>query len=336
MVHALAAPSAALRVSAVASRGGSSARHLAGNLDARRVAPDALPAGADLLVVATPPDSHELFVAQGLAAGARVLVEKPLTTTLAAADRIVDQAMRSGPHAVLVAENLLHSPFWAAASATSRGLGPPSHLSARTAQPPPAWGHFLGPLTSGGVLFDLGPHPLALVLELAASPARAVNAELASNRPDGADDWARVTIRFASGLSAQVEVSWRGASGQRAASDDGDDAEWSLQAAWPDSVVRLEFSPEPLLEVNGEPVPVALPRRSVAPVDPRLESLGYVEQLVDLAREEPRSSQSVEAARDVLEVICAAYASAGRDGSEVPLPFEGDRSLTPLQHWRGA
>src|SRR4051794_27368919 len=87
VVHALAAQAAGWKVRAVASAGGTSARHLAGELDARKVSPEALPDGADVLIVATPPASHVPLVLQGLAAGATVLVEKPLATTLAGADR---------------------------------------------------------------------------------------------------------------------------------------------------------------------------------------------------------------------------------------------------------
>ena len=46
-------------------------------------------------------------------------------------------------------------------------------------------------------------------------------------------------------------------------------------------------------------------------------------------------AMSSDAARDVLEVICAAYASAGDGGTEVPVPFAGDRTLTPMHLWRG-
>ena len=37
----------------------------------------------------------------------------------------------------------------------------------------------------------------------------------------------------------------------------------------------------------------------------------------------------------VLDVGCAAYASAGAGGTEVPLPFSGRRDRTPLELWRG-
>lgn len=330
VVHALAAPEAGCRVTAVASAGGSSARHLAGQLDeqgrhpVRNVAVEQLPAGADLLVVATPPDSHSELVLVGLAAGADVLVEKPLTTTLAEADRLVEAASAPGAPLLRCAENLLHAPAWTAAVAHRRGMGTLGHLSAATRGTPPSWGHFERPLTAGGVLFDLGPHPLALVMELAAERVVGVSATLSSTRADGADDDASVSLRFTSGLVASVDVSWT-----------ADEPEWSVQAASDDSVVRLELYPEVTLEVNGEAV--GIPSRYPGAADVRLERMGYIDQLRSIAAEATgtpvASGQGPEAARDVLEVICAAYASAGAGGAEVPVPFTGDRTRTPMQLW---
>lgn len=326
VLHAVTAQQAGMKVTAVASRGGTNARHLAGQFDARRVSVDALPAGADVLVVATPPDTHEKYVLQGISAGASVLVEKPLTTTLASADRMVAAVEGPGAPRVIVAENLLSSPYWRAALAHRSSTGSLSHLSAVVVQPPPDWGHFLEPLTAGGVLFDLGPHPISLVLGTAMEDVVAVSAELSSRRADGADDQASVQIRFTSGLVATIELSWN-----------SPDTQWSVQAASDDMVVRLEFSPETLVELNGEPVTVAI---SGAGADPRLETMGYLDQLLSIdpiaTVPEPGSGQSVRQARDVLEVICAAYASAGRNGAEVPLPFDGARDLTPMQLWHQA
>lgn len=320
VLHALAARAAGLRVHAVASAGGTSARHLAGQLDGRRCRPGELPAGAEILIVATPPGSHLALALQGIASGARVLIEKPVTTTLSEADRLVAAAHAPGAPRVRVAENLLHSPLWRAAAAHRPGMGTLGHLSLRIVQPPPEWGHFRQPLTAGGVLFVLGPHPVALALELAGEAPTAVAATLGSSRPDGADDHAEVRIRFGSGLVAEMVVSWR-----------GEDAHWGIQAASDTGVLRLELVPEAVLEIDGEEVPVA--GRFAVP-DPRIESMGYVDQLVDLVGEDPTAGQSVEAARDVLEVICAAYASAGSGGAEVTLPFGGDRDRVPLELWR--
>ena len=322
VVHALAAQAAGMRVRSVASAGGTSARHLAGGLDARRCRPEDLPDGADVLVVATPPASHLELTLRGIAGGASVLVEKPLAPTLDAADRLVDAAARAEADGLRVrcAENLLHSPGWRAATERRHALGTLSHLSLRTVQPAPDWGHFQQPLDAGGVLFDLGPHPVAIALGLADEEPVAVAAQLSTDRDDGADDHAEVRLRFASGLVATLLVSWR-----------GDEVVWDAQAASDGGVLRLELLPEVLLEANGEPVPLPS-RHEVA--DPRIEQLGYVDQLLDLVGDD-EAGQRPAAARTVLEVICAGYASAGRGGAEVSLPFTGERTATPLQLWRG-
>jgi len=322
IVHALAAEAAGIRVRSVASAGGRSARHLAGELDARRARPEDLPDGADLLVVATPPASHLELALQGLHAGASVLVEKPLTPTLAEGDRLVEAVESAGAgDRVRCAENLLHSPAWLAAIERRAPLGTLTHLSLRAVQPAPEWGHFQQPLTAGGVLFDLGPHPVAIALELAGEEPVGVAAELTSTRADGADDRAELRLRFASGLVATLAVSWR-----------AEDTVWDAQAASDTGVLRMELLPEVLVEADGEPVEV--PSRHRVP-DPRLEQLGYVDQLLDMVSGAPVHAQRVEAARRVLEVICAAYASAGAGGTEVALPFEGDRDATPMRLWRG-
>lgn len=296
-----------------------------------------------MMVIATPPETHQRLFTQGVSAGSAVLVEKPLTTTLAAADEMVAVAEGPSAPATMVAENLLSSPYWRTALACRRRTGVLAHLSAHVVQPPPNWGHFLDPLQSGGVLFDLGPHPIALVSELADETAVAVSAELSSRRDDGADDDATMTIRFASGLRAVIELSWTAS-----------EPHWSLQAASPDTVVRLELVPEAHVEVNGDPVAVP---QIYDVVDQRLETMGYVDQLRSLASlassgahavrdatggadlimdagDVAALGQSVRQARDVLELICAAYASAGRGGEEVAIPFDGDRTLTPMQLWR--
>lgn len=320
VVHALAARNTGLKVTAVASAGGRSARHLAGEVDARRVRSEDLPAGADVLVVATPPDTHVDLALRGLRAGASVLVEKPLAPTLAEADRLVEAAAALPPgQRIRCAENLLHAPVLRSALERRADLGRLDHLSLRAVQPAPDWGHFTRPLTTGGVLFDLGPHPLAVALALAAEEPVAVAASLESTRSDGADDHAEVRLRFGSGLVATCEVSWR-----------DEQVCWDAQASSDAGVLRLELLPEVLLEANGEPVD--LPARHRVD-DPRLEQLGYADQLADLVAGDD-TGQTVVEARTILEIICSAYASAGRNGNEVPVPFTGDRSATPLQLWR--
>jgi hypothetical protein len=98
--------------------------------------------------------------------------------------------------------------------------------------------------------------------------------------------------------------------------------------------VRAELLPVPLLEHDGSPV--ALPP-TVGDV-PIIETSGYLAQLLALANDVAHDEVPVMSAsfgRYVLDVVCAAYRSAGRDGAVERLPFDGPRDRTPLQLWRG-
>ena len=301
--------------------GGRSARHLAGELDARPVRAEELPGGADLLIVATPPEHHADAGAPGHPRRRRVLVEKPLATTLADADSLVDAAEAAGSGGPLRGEPAPR-PGLDRADASTGGCRRPSptcrsgHVSHRPTGDTSPLRSTRAACCSTSALTQWPWRSGSLTDE-----AVAVSAELSSTRDDGADDDATVRLRFASGLIATIIVSWT-----------SPEVAWDLQAAAPDGVLRLEVLPEVLLEHDGEPVAVA-DRHDVA--DPRLEHLGYVDQLIDLWIRRADRPGAFAAARHVLEVICAAYASAAQGGSEVALPFDRDRSLTPMQHWRG-
>jgi hypothetical protein len=91
--------------------------------------------------------------------------------------------------------------------------------------------------------------------------------------------------------------------------------------------------PYPSLEMNGDQVSSQL-SAATSPI----EFLGYLAQMRDLigygSRRE-RLAMGAAFGRFVLEVVCAAYRSAGCGGTSVDLPFSGDRDRTPQQHWRG-
>lgn len=313
-----------LTVTAVASRDPSRAAKSAEHLGARACTYGELPAGADGVVVCTPPALHAEHTLRAVRAGAGALVEKPLCTTLADADALVAAADAGGR--IAYAENLVHAPIMRLALEHAAQLGTIDVLEVRAIQTRPTWGDFLTEEWGGGVLFDLGVHPLAVALLLAA-PARPVEVratlEGASDHP--VDEHAEVHVAFDSGLIARIVASWRG----------GDAPTWDAQASSPEGVVRLELLPEPVLERNG--VEVRLPGVPEG-VAPQLEQLGYLPQMesfaVDLAQ--GRAPQIGAAfGRSVLDVVCGAYASAGAGAAWVELPFTGPRDRTPLQLWRG-
>ncbi|MFP5577466.1 MAG: Gfo/Idh/MocA family oxidoreductase [Acidimicrobiia bacterium] len=314
------------RVVAVASRTEASAAQRAAETGGRVVSYDDLPAGADLVIVATPPARHAADALRAMAAGAGVVVEKPLCTTLADADRLVRVVEAGG--VLTYAENLLFSDATGTALSEIAQLGALSHLSARALQPRPTWGDFTERHWGGGVLFDLGVHPLALVLRAARSNPVSVSATFEASPDIEVEDHAQVRIGFASGLVADVEVSWRART-----------PVWDLQAASDTGVVRFELLPEVGLERNGEPVglPPLPVRDGDDPPPPQLDRFGYVEQLRD-AEASWRAGRSsavsdVHLGRDVLEVVCAA-SEAARTGADVALPWSGPRDRMPIELWR--
>jgi len=314
------------RVVAVASRTAEAAAARAAETGGEVVAYEQLPAGADIVVVATPPARHAVDALRAMAAGAAVVVEKPLCATLADADRLVRVVEAGG--VLTYAENLLFSDATATALSEVATLGPLRHLTARALQPRPTWGDFTRRHWGGGALFDLGVHPLALVVRAAGGPPVAVRARFGTSPDIEVEDHAAVELRFASGLVAEVEVSWRSAT-----------PVWDLQAASDTGVARFELLPELTLERDGEPVALPPPPGDDddTALPPQLHQLGYVEQLRDAeaAWRAGRSStvSDVHLGRDLLEIVCAAAASA-RTGEEVALPFAGPRDQPPVALWR--
>lgn len=317
VVHAMAAAGVKAEIVAVASRTSERATERAAQFGAQVVAFEDLPAGADAVVVCTPPDRHAADALQALGAGAVVLVEKPLATTLAEADAIVEAGGQ-----VVYAENLAFSPLVVATNELVRGIGAPTFIEIRQLSPRPSWGEFLDPARGGGVLFDLGSHAVALALLLAGADGPvAVEAKLSHSADIEVDDAAEVFITFASGMRARIETNWT-----------NPHAVWDIQVSSDSGVVRTELMPQPGIEHNGEPVALA-PLGGA--VDPNLEQLGYVDQMLTLRDVVGGAPSPIDArfGRRVLDVLSAAYSAANTPGASVPLPFAGPRNRTPHQLW---
>jgi myo-inositol 2-dehydrogenase/D-chiro-inositol 1-dehydrogenase len=313
-----------LRISAVASRDPARAAEAARRVGAVACRYDELPAGAHGVVVCTPPAQHAEHVLAAVGAGVGVLVEKPLCTTLDDADRLV--AAADDGALIAYAENLAHAPVVRLALAHAAQLDGIDVIDVRAIQARPTWGDFFTEGWGGGVLFDLGPHPLAIALLLAA-PARPVEvrARLEGATDHPVDEHAELTIQFDTGAQARVVASWRGT----------DNPVWDAQASSPDGVVRLELLPHVTLERNG--ADVRLPDVPDG-IPAALLEMGYLGQLEAFAQDlDERRAPELGAAfgRSILDLTCAAYASAAQGGEWVALPFGGPRNLTPLQLWRG-
>ena len=78
----------------------------------------------DLVVIATYSDSHADYAVAAMQAGAHVFVEKPLATSVADAQRVVDCARGTG-RKLVVGYILRHHPSWVRLIEEARGLGGP-------------------------------------------------------------------------------------------------------------------------------------------------------------------------------------------------------------------
>lgn len=318
VAHAISVDAIGSRITSVASRTSRHAEERAQQVGARPVTFDALPAGADAVIVCTPPDAHTELALRAIDAGAAVLIEKPLATTLADADAIVASGGR-----ILYGENLVHSPVVLQVQALARTIGRPTYLELRFLSPRPTWGSFLDPARGGGVLFDLGCHPIALALLLLGDDHPvSVRASLSSSPGIEVDDRAELWLTTSSGATVRIETDWCST-----------DMIWDVQVSSDTGVVRADLGLEPSIEHDGEPVDLAPTRFAV---EPYFERLGFVAQMQGLERLVAGDASAVDASfgRWVLDIECAAYASAGT-GESVALPFTGRRDLRPIDLWRG-
>jgi len=116
------------------------------------------------VIIATPPRSHLELAAQALAAGKPVLLEKPMTGTVAEARRLAAQATAPGAPPLMVAQTLRWNPVLQRARALWAELGP-VHLIrlAQRLQPTTlAWQRELTETVGGSVLLT-GVHLFDLV-----------------------------------------------------------------------------------------------------------------------------------------------------------------------------
>ena len=263
-VHGLAAKQLELPITRVASRHREKAKEMAARMGAIACSYEDLPAGADVVVVCSAPQCHAGHALHAIEAGAAVVIEKPLCTTLADADAAGRRP--SAPERASAMRRTSPTPrSCSSSSAAIADMGELQHLEVRTVQSRPTWGEFLTEEWGGGALFDLGVHPIAIAMLATGSKVVSVSATLDGADDHPTDEHAEVTLTFDGGFAATVVSSWRG----------GEVPEWSVQAASKTGVTRAELLPTLLLEHNGDEIPIIPVTGSI----PQLEQYGYVGQL---------------------------------------------------------
>ena len=158
----------------------------------------ALPS-VELVVVATPNDSHVPIATMALGAGKHVVVEKPFAPTLDEARALAVLARRTQRVLAVFQNRRWDGDFLAVTDLLARGvLGHVAHFESHFDRYRPIvqdrWRERAG--AGSGLWCDLGPHLVDQALQLFGLPDR-VTASLAAQR-EGAqsDDWAHVILEY--------------------------------------------------------------------------------------------------------------------------------------------
>jgi predicted dehydrogenase len=154
---------------------------------------------ADLVVIASPNDSHVPLARAALQAGRNVVVDKPLALSLADARELAALAKAGGRLLSVFQNRRWDSDFLAVEQAVRDGLvGELMHLESRIERYRPEvrdrWREAAGP--GSGVLWDLAPHLVDQAMQLLGLPDT-VYADVAAQRGGArADDWAHLVLAF--------------------------------------------------------------------------------------------------------------------------------------------
>jgi predicted dehydrogenase len=156
----------------------------------------------DAVVLATPVPTHADLATRVLDAGKHCFVEKPLAQSVADAERAVAAAERSGK--ILMVGHLLQ---YHPGVAKLKELVEEGHLGEA---------HYiygnrlnLGQLRADeNALWSLGAHDVSVVLHLAGEEPFEVSARGESYMREGVEDVVFAFMRFPSGLSAHLHLSW--------------------------------------------------------------------------------------------------------------------------------
>lgn len=153
------------------------------------------------VLVATPPATHFELVSKALAAGKNVLVEKPLARTTAEAVELVRMSEELGL-VLMPGHTFLYSPPVNKVRELIREdvIGETYFVTSSRMN--------LGKYQHDGVICDLAPHDLSILLYWLDEPVVQVSATGCSVFDADVPETAFLTLTFASGTAANIQVSW--------------------------------------------------------------------------------------------------------------------------------
>lgn len=252
----------------------------------------------DGVIVATPPALHAEMTRVAVEAGLAVLVEKPLTLNLEEAQNLLAFA-ESHRGFVLVDHIHLFNPAWQALKDHVATLGPARKIQAIAG----GWGPFRPDTT---VLWDWGPHDIALCIDLLGRSPIRIEARRSEARQmgGGAGEIVQLHLGFDDGPSAEITLGNLFQEKRRSFSVEYD--EWTLiyDDAVPEKLTRRPTQVDPkLFSGHAEPLPVVM--------EPPLNRV--VRVFADGILKGEHSTSSLSLAVQVVAVLSRAQEALDRD-----------------------
>jgi predicted dehydrogenase len=155
----------------------------------------------EAVAIATPPHTHHPLAQRVLEAGKHVLVEKPLATTAAHAEDLIELAAQA-ERVLMPGHTFVYSPPVNKVRELIQAgeLGDVYFVTSSRMN--------LGLYQRNGVISDLAPHDLSILLYWLDRPVTHVTAAAQSVFQDGIPETAFLTVTFQGGATANVQISW--------------------------------------------------------------------------------------------------------------------------------
>jgi predicted dehydrogenase len=291
----------------------------------------------DMVVIGAPNYLHCDIVLKAAAASKHIVVEKPLCLNLAEADQMIE-ACKNARVKLMYAEELCFTPKYVRLKnlLDEGALGKPVLLKQSEKHDGPHADHFWDVERSGGgVVMDMGCHAIQFFRWLNdRNPIKSVyaqmNTSVHTDKTEGEDN-ALIILEFENGVIASAEESWTKLGGM----DDRAEIHGSEGVAYADV---LQGNSIQTYSAKGVGYAVEKAGNTVGWSFTMFEEIwnyGFpqeFEHFVDCVKNDKEPLVNGEDGKAVIEIILAAYESAGT-GKKVMMPFHSDVDK-PYKLWK--
>jgi len=271
----------------------------------------------DAVVIATPAHTHETLIRQALNAGKHVLVEKPMTTNVAAALELTERAQERGL-TLMVGHTFEYTPAvdYIRSLVDSDGLGRILYIRSQRVNLGQHQSHI-------NVLWDLAPHDVSIIIYLLGALPTHATAQGRAHVDSNIDDIVSLNLEFENNVMANIILSWLDPQKVREMTIIGSDKMLVYDDVDANDKIKIydkgvEMPPE--YRSFGE---FQVSYRYGDMVSPRIENFeplaAQSKHFIECLRQGKRPRSDGESGRRVVQVLAAAQLSLNRGGTRTSI-----------------